>query len=81
MKLRAEIVLQEAHRLQEEERAEVAGALLENLDTTEDSAIEAEWRREVAARVATLETGEVGMTPWVHIRGRLLARLSERRQA
>ena len=81
MKLSAETVLQEALTLPEEERAEIAGALLESLDSAEDPGIEAAWRQEVAARVAALETGKVEMTPWAEIRDRFLARLSERRQA
>jgi len=55
MKLRAETVVQEALTLPEEERAEIAGALLESLDSAEDSGIEAAWRQEVAARVAALD--------------------------
>lgn len=81
MKLRAESVLQEALMLPEEERAEIAGALLESLDRVEECGIEAAWRQEVAARVASLETGDVEMTPWAEIRDRFLVRLSERRQA
>lgn len=39
----------------------------------------AEWRREIAARVAALDAGEVETTPWEEVRGRLEARLSAHR--
>lgn len=42
--------------------------------------VETAWRQEVAARVATLEAGEVKTTRWDEIRDRFLAKLSERRQ-
>ena len=77
---RAQILLQEALTLPDEERAEIAGALLESLEPQPDEDVETAWRQEVAARVAALEAGDVPMTPWEEIRDRFLARLSERRQ-
>jgi putative addiction module component (TIGR02574 family) len=78
---RAETLLQEALTLPDDERAEIAGALLESLEPALEADVEAEWRQEIAARVAALEAGEVMTTPWEEIRDRLLARLSERRQS
>jgi Putative addiction module component len=93
MRQRATAVLHEALDLTDEERAEVAGALLESLEQPAGNAGEgqsagqadlapdlaAAWRREVAGRVAALEAGEVESTPWEAIRDRFLARLSEQR--
>jgi len=76
----AETVLQQALTLPEEERAKIAGALLESLEPVPEADVETAWRQEVAARMAVLEAGEVKTTPWEEIRDRLLARLSERRQ-
>jgi putative addiction module component (TIGR02574 family) len=73
-------LLQDALDLPEDERAEIAGALLESLEPAPEADIEAAWRQEVAARVAALEAGEVETIPWQEIRDRFLARLSERRQ-
>lgn len=77
---RVEILLQEALSLSDNERAEIAGALLESLEPVPEADVETAWRQEVAARVAALEAGEVTTTPWQEIRDRFLARLSERRQ-
>jgi putative addiction module component (TIGR02574 family) len=77
---RAETLLQEALNLPADERAEIAGALLESLEPAPEADVEAAWRLEVAARVAALEAGEMKTTPWGEIRDRFFAILSERRQ-
>jgi putative addiction module component (TIGR02574 family) len=76
----AETVLREAMTLAEQERAEIAGALLKSLEPEPEADVEAAWRQEVAVRVAALDAGEVETTPWTEIRDGFLARLSERRQ-
>jgi putative addiction module component (TIGR02574 family) len=80
MRRDAEIVLQEALTLPEDDRAEVAGALLESLEPSPEADVEGAWRQEVASRMAALETGEVETVPWEEVRDRFLARLSERHQ-
>jgi putative addiction module component (TIGR02574 family) len=78
---RVETLLQEALGLSDNDRAKIAGALLESLEPAPEADVETAWRQEVAARVAALEAGGVTTTPWEEIRDRFLARLSERRQA
>ena len=73
MKRRAEILLQDALTLSEEERAEIAGALLKSLEPESEADIEAAWREEVAARVAARDAGEMETVPWSEIRDGLLA--------
>jgi putative addiction module component (TIGR02574 family) len=73
----AETVLREALKLPEQERTEIASALLESLGPAPDADVEAAWRQEVAARVAA--AGDVETTSWEEIRNGFLARLSERR--
>jgi putative addiction module component (TIGR02574 family) len=80
MRRHAQTVLQEALTLPEQERAEIAGALLESLEPEPEADVELAWRQEVAARVAALDAGEAETTPWEEIRERFLTRLSERRQ-
>jgi putative addiction module component (TIGR02574 family) len=75
----AKIVLEEALSLPEEERAEIAGLLLESLEPEPEADIETAWRREVAARMAAREAGGAETTPWEEVRDRFMARLSERR--
>jgi putative addiction module component (TIGR02574 family) len=76
----AKTLLQDALTLAEQNRAEIAGALLESLEPSLEVDVESAWRQEVAARVAALDAGEVETTPWEAIRDRFLARLSDRRQ-
>ena len=78
MERNAEAVLRKALTLSESDRAEIAGALLESIQPGNDMDVEAEWRQEVAARVAALNAGEVETVPWEEIRDRLFARLRER---
>lgn len=79
MRQEAQSVLQEALTFAEQERAEIAGALLHSLEAEPESDVETAWRQEVAARVAA--RAGVETTPWEVIRGRFRARLSERRQS
>ena len=79
MSRNVEAVLRQALSLSEDDRADVAGALLDSLEPDGDSDIEAAWREEVATRVAALDAGEVETIPWEEIRDRLVTRLSERR--
>lgn len=74
----ARVVLNEALRLPETDRADIAGALLASLEPAEEAAVEAAWRPEVAVRVAALDAGEVQTVPWAEVRDRLCARLSKR---
>ena len=52
MRRHANTVLQEALTLPEQERAEIAGALLESLEPELESDVETAWRQEVAVRIA-----------------------------
>ncbi|MEM8933288.1 MAG: addiction module protein [Acidobacteriota bacterium] len=75
----AEAVLDAALELSEEDRGHLAGALLASLEPPADTDVETAWRREVAARVAAADAGEVEAVPWDEIRDQLFARLNARR--
>jgi putative addiction module component (TIGR02574 family) len=77
MERHAEAVLKQALTLPEDDRADIAGALLESLQPAEEADVEAAWRQEVAARVAALDAGEVETLPWEEVRNRLFTRLRE----
>jgi putative addiction module component (TIGR02574 family) len=79
MRQEVENVLREALSLPEIDRAEIAGALLESLEPSADSDVEAAWRQEVAKRIAVADAGQVPTIPWEEVRERLLMRLSEHR--
>ena len=54
-------LLKRALELSPEERAELAGSLLESLDAAEDDpkAVEASWNEEIARRIEDLDSGKV----------------------
>lgn len=66
--------------LPEEDRAEIAGVLLESLDPTTEADVERAWRQEVAARIGALDAGEVETIPWSEVRDRLGTRLGAGRR-
>ena len=71
-------VWKEASELSEEDRAALAGLLIESLEGEPDANVEAAWAAEVERRVAELDAGTVKTIPWEQVRQRLLDRLNER---
>jgi putative addiction module component (TIGR02574 family) len=74
MKREAAEILKDALALPAEARADLAGLLLESLDTEVDEDAEAAWATEVNRRVAELDSGGVETVPWAEVRRRLAAR-------
>lgn len=68
-------VLRQALDLPEEDRVDLAGALLESIEAPADSDIELAWREEIARRAADLDAGRALTVPWEEVRGRLYERL------
>jgi putative addiction module component (TIGR02574 family) len=64
-------LLVEALRLTEEERAALAGELIDSLDTEVDPDAEAAWAVEIRARVSDLEAGRAKTIPWSEARRRI----------
>ena len=60
-----------AMNLNEEERAELIGMLLESLEMGGDEGVEAAWLREIDRRVAELDSGAVESVPWTEVRSRV----------
>ena len=52
-------LLQKALALPVTERAELAGSLIESLDSAEDDSVAAAWDAEIARRMAELDSGKV----------------------
>lgn len=71
-------VWKEAAELSVEDRATLAGLLIESLEGEPDSDIEAAWAAEIEKRVAELDAGAVESIPWEQVRQRLLDRLNAR---
>jgi putative addiction module component (TIGR02574 family) len=66
-------LLVEALRLPEEERAALAGELLDSLDSDVDPEAEAAWAAEIRARVSDVESGRARTVPWSEARRRIHA--------
>ena len=64
-----------AMELEEEERASLAGLLLDSLDTEVEEGVEAAWLEEIERRMAELDSGDAELIPWEEVRDRLLKRL------
>ena len=72
-------LFREASQLPENDRAELAGRLLETLQGEPDEGVEAAWAEEVERRIRQIESGEVKTIPWEEVRAKLYARLNEQR--
>jgi putative addiction module component (TIGR02574 family) len=71
-------IFREAAELPEQDRAALAGLLIESLEGEADPNVEAAWAAEVQRRVAELDAGTVTTIPWEEVRQRLLDRLNKR---
>lgn len=61
-------LLQEALRLPENERGDLAAKLIESLDPTADGDVETAWSAEIQQRLQELQTGQVQPIPWPEAR-------------
>ncbi len=66
---------EQAARLSEAERAELALSLIESLDGPADEDVEDAWRIEIERRIAQVESGEVQLIPGDEVFARLRRRL------
>lgn len=68
-------LFRKALALDESERAELAGVLIESLDSEKDSGVEAAWLEEIERWIKELDSGEVEGIPWEEVRERILRRI------
>jgi putative addiction module component (TIGR02574 family) len=68
-------LLQKALTLSDEERAELAGSLIDSLDTTVDAGTENAWNREIAQRLGDLDSGKAKTVPWEEVQRRISTKL------
>ncbi|MFM8330870.1 MAG: addiction module protein [Candidatus Methylumidiphilus sp.] len=66
-------LFEEASRLDEGDRAALAGLLLESSDQPPIAGVEATWADEIERRVRQMDLGEVETVPWEKVKNRLLA--------
>ena len=66
---------EEASTLDEKQRADLAGLLLESLDSERDPDVEQAWATEIEKRIVQIDTGEVDMIPWEDVKREMYARI------
>jgi len=66
-------LLDAALQLSSEERAALAGELIQSLDTEVDADAEAAWSAEIHARLARVDAGLAKTVPWSEARRRIHA--------
>ena len=67
-------LFEKASILSAEERATLAGLLIESLESEIDPDIEEGWRLEIKRRLAELDAGTVETVPWETVKAKLLQR-------
>lgn len=72
MTQQASSLFQEALRLPEGDRADLAAKLIDSLDPTADEGVDFAWAAEIKQRVQDLETGQVKGIPWPEARRMIL---------
>lgn len=73
MNARVDHVLEDVLRLSAEERSAVAAALIDSLETGDESSVSEAWRTELSRRRAELRAGAVQGAPWPEVRARFSA--------
>ena len=68
-------LFEKASALSDEERATLAGLLMESLESEVDPDVEEAWRVEIERRLAELDSGAVKTVPWDVVKARLLRRI------
>lgn len=67
-------ILEEALDLSPDERAHVARALIDSLDSSSDEGADSLWEAEVRARLDAVAAGTVALEDWDTVRDRLRAK-------
>ena len=67
-------LFKQALDLSENDRATLAGLLIESLEERLDEGLEKVWKAEISRRIAELDSEEVEPIPWEDLRTRLMKR-------
>jgi putative addiction module component (TIGR02574 family) len=70
-------LFREASELSEEDRATLAGLLIESLESERDDGVDEVWAAEIERRLREWDAGEVQGVPWEEVRAKLLRRLGD----
>ena len=69
-------IYDEASELDESDRAELAGLLLESIEPVADRDVEQAWVEEIERRLKTVEDGSANRIPWEEVKRRTHEKLS-----
>ena len=64
-------ILEDALSMPQEQRAFIAGKLIDSLDDTTDEDVETAWQNEIQKRIASAEKGVATFTSWEKVKKRL----------
>lgn len=71
-----EELFREAAQLSENDRAELAGLLIESIEPGPEEEVEAAWAKEIERRITEIDSGQVKAIPWEEVRAELSRRRS-----
>lgn len=74
-------LFKEALDLDDNDRATLAGLLIESLDGEADNDVEKAWMEEVERRMVELDSGKVTTIPWEEVKSRLFQGLNGSKKA
>ena len=66
-------IIKEAAALPDDDRATLAGAMIESLDPRPTPEVKAAWSREIERRVREVEAGTAELADWAEVRAELFA--------
>ena len=66
-----EDLFEQASTLDEQDRATLAGLLLDSLENEADEDVESAWLKEIEMRVLELDVGESDLIPWEEVKEKL----------
>ncbi len=72
----AEIVLRDALTLSDQDRAAIAGLLIDSLESETEEGVEEAWAAEIDRRTTQVDAGQTKTIPWEQVRVRLFRKAS-----
>lgn len=72
MKSQVQELLRTALSLPDADRAEIAGSLIQSLDSQADDDVESAWSAEIKRRLEAIDSGSVALISWDDVMGELL---------
>ena len=71
----ADDLLKKALTLPANERATLAGSLIDSLEEVDEGSVQDAWDDEIARRIEELDSGKAKTIPWDEVRRRIAAKL------